>query len=75
MNIVCNFARNLNLKMNNVNLAACPICSNLNIDDEGAFFDDLKCTLKAYQKNELIIRHGEVCDALYMLTKGSVKQK
>ncbi len=51
----------------------CPICGNLNIEDEEAFLDDLKCTIKVYPKNELIIRQGDLCDALYMLTLGSVK--
>jgi cAMP-binding proteins - catabolite gene activator and regulatory subunit of cAMP-dependent protein kinases len=56
-----------------IDLSACPVCSKLNIDDEDAFLDDLKCTVKAYPKNELIIRQGDLCDALYMLTLGSVK--
>ncbi|MDR3652693.1 MAG: Crp/Fnr family transcriptional regulator [Paludibacter sp.] len=59
--------------MKKVDLSACPVCSKLEIDDEEGFLNDLKCSTKAYQKNELIIRQGEVCDALYMLTLGSVK--
>jgi len=59
--------------MKKVDLAACPVCSKLDIDDEEAFLDNLKCTIKTYVKNELIIRQGDVCDALYMLTQGSVK--
>lgn len=59
--------------MKKVNLSDCPVCSKIVIDDEEAFLDDLKCTVKAYQKNELIIRQGDLCDALYMLTLGSVK--
>lgn len=59
--------------MKKVDLSACPVCSKLGIDDEGAFLNDLKCTIKAYPKNELIIRQGDVCDALYMLMLGSVK--
>jgi CRP-like cAMP-binding protein len=59
--------------MKKVDLSACPVCSKLKIDDDEAFLDDLKCTIKAYAKNELIIRQGDVCDALYMLTIGSVK--
>jgi len=59
--------------MKNVDLSACPICSSLNIEDEDDFLLDLKCSVKAYPKNELIIRQGDVCDALYMLTLGSVK--
>ena len=59
--------------MKKVDLATCPVCSKLDIDDEEAFLDDLKCTIKAFGKNELIIRQGDVCDALYMLTQGSVK--
>lgn len=59
--------------MKKVDLSACPVCSKIKIDDEEAFLDDLKCSVKAYSKNELIIRQGDVCDALYMLTLGSVK--
>ena len=59
--------------MKKVDLSACPVCSKINIEDEEAFLDDLKCSIKAYSKNELIIRQGDVCDALYMLTLGSVK--
>lgn len=59
--------------MKHTDLDACPICHNLDIDDEEAFLDDLKCITKVYQKNEVIIRQGDACDALYMLTLGSVK--
>jgi CRP-like cAMP-binding protein len=59
--------------MKKVDLSACPVCSKLNIDDEEAFLKDLKCSIKTYAKNELIIRQGDVCDALYMLSLGSVK--
>ncbi|MDP4239594.1 MAG: Crp/Fnr family transcriptional regulator [Bacteroidota bacterium] len=59
--------------MKTVDLSACPVCSKLKIDDEGAFLEDLKCSIKTYAKNELILRQGDVCDALYMLTLGSVK--
>lgn len=59
--------------MKKVDLAACPVCNKLKIDDEEVFLDNLKYSIKAYQKNELIIRQGDVCDALYMLTSGSVK--
>jgi len=59
--------------MEKVDLSACPICSSLKIEDNDDFLLDLKCSIKAYPKNELIIRQGNVCDALYMLTQGSVK--
>ncbi|MEI8085014.1 MAG: Crp/Fnr family transcriptional regulator [Paludibacter sp.] len=59
--------------MENVDLSACPICSSLNIEDNEDFLQDLKCSIKTYPKNELIIHQGDVCDALYMLTQGSVK--
>lgn len=59
--------------MKHTDLESCPICHNLAIDDEEAFLNDLKCTTKVHQKNELIIRQGDVCDALYMLTLGAVK--
>lgn len=59
--------------MKKIDLSACPVCSKIKIEDEEAFLDDLKYSIKTYPKNELIIRQGEVCDALYMLTIGSVK--
>lgn len=59
--------------MKKEDLASCPICSQIQIDDQEQFLMDLKCTLKTYEKNELIVRQGDVCDSLYMLTQGSVK--
>lgn len=45
-----------------------------NIDDENdSFPSDLKHNIKAFKKNELIFRQGDVCDALHILIKGSVK--
>lgn len=58
--------------MKKADLSACPICSGLKIDEE-EFLDDISYTTKTYRKNELFIRQGDVCDALYMLTQGSVK--
>jgi CRP-like cAMP-binding protein len=54
-------------------LDSCPICGGLNIVDEESFPDDLKFNIKIYSKNEQIINQGQLCDALYMLTSGSVK--
>jgi len=59
--------------MKKEDLASCPICSKIQIDDTDQFLLDLKCSLKAYDKNDIIVRQGDVCDSLYMLTQGSVK--
>jgi len=59
--------------MRKEDLALCPICSKIQIDDLDQFLLDLKYTIKAYSKNEVIVRQGDVCDNLYMLTVGSVK--
>lgn len=59
--------------MKKIDLSACPVCSKIKIDNEETFLEDLKYSVKAYPKNELIIRQGDVCDALYMLMLGSVK--
>jgi CRP-like cAMP-binding protein len=59
--------------MKKEDLTSCPICSKIQIDDQEQFLLDLKCTMKAYAKNEVIVRQGDVCDSLYMLTLGSVK--
>lgn len=67
------FCRKYQIKMKNIDLSACPICSSLNIENQEDFLLDLKCTIKAYPKGELIIRQGDVCDALNMLMLGSVK--
>ena len=79
-NLVCIFADNNNFgsnkdkkEMNNKDLASCPICSRIQIDDTEQFLLDLKCSVKTYKKNELIVGQGDICDGLYMLTLGSVK--
>jgi len=54
-------------------LDACPICHNLNIEDEEAFLDDLKCTFRIYSKNDLIAQQGQLCESFYMLTIGNVR--
>ena len=59
--------------MKKEDLASCPICSQIQIDDTEQFLLDLKCSIKSYAKNELIVRQGDICDSLYMLTLGSVK--
>jgi len=59
--------------MKKTDIATCPVCSKLDIDDEDAFLADLKCTVTTFQKHDLILRQGDVCDALYVLTQGSVK--
>ena len=60
-------------EMKKEDLDSCPLCSKIQIDDQEQFLLDLKCTIKAYSKNEVIVRQGDVCDCLYMLTVGSVK--
>ena len=59
--------------MKKEDLASCPICSKIQIDDQEQFLLDLKCTVNVFPKNYLIVRQGDVCDSLYMLTLGSVK--
>ena len=59
--------------MKKEDLASCPICSKIRIDDQEQFLLDLKYTVKGYAKNDLIVRQGDICDSLYMLTLGSVK--
>ena len=58
--------------MKKEDLASCPICSGLKIEEE-EFLDNINYTIKIYPKNKLFIRQGEICDALYMLTQGSAK--
>ncbi len=48
-----------------------------NIDDllhgrEGDF-SDVDISINQYPKNELVFRQNDICDALYLLSKGSVK--
>ena len=58
--------------MKKEDLASCPICSGLKIEEE-EFLDNINYTIKIYPKNKLFIRQGDICDALYMLTQGSAK--
>lgn len=59
--------------MKKEDLSLCPICSQIQINDQEQFLSDLKCTVKTYGKNDLIVQQGDICDSLYMLTLGSVK--
>ncbi len=44
------------------------------INENGDLFtSNLEFTIKNYDKNELIFRQGDLCDALYILMTGSVK--
>lgn len=46
----------------------------VNPDNENDLFpDDLRYSVKAYEKNNLIFRQGDLCDALNILISGSVK--
>lgn len=56
-------------------LNECPVCGNLNINDEEDFLDTVNCSFKAYDKDEVIIRQGDVCDSFYVLTLGTVKSE
>jgi hypothetical protein len=40
---------------------------------ENGFPADLKYSIKLYRKNEILFRQGSICDALNILTSGSVK--
>ena len=60
-------------KMRKEDLASCPICSGIPLDDREQFLLDLNYTIKEYLKNDVIVRQGDVCESLYILTSGSVK--
>lgn len=59
--------------MKTTDLSSCPICGHLALENQAEFLKNLKCSFKTYPKNELIIRQGDLCDALHLLTVGSVK--
>lgn len=54
-------------------LSKCPICSGLDIEDELAFIDDMKCTVKAFKKGMTVVNQGDLVDSLSILLSGSVK--
>lgn len=54
-------------------LSKCPICHGLDIEDEFAFLDDMKCTIKGYTKGKIVVNQGDIVDSLYILVLGSVK--
>jgi len=43
------------------------------LKEDKLFPADLKYSIKNYPKNNLILRQGDLCDALYILMSGSVK--
>ncbi len=45
-----------------------------NIQEDNSFFpDDMVYSIKNYQKEDVIFRQGDACDALYVVMTGSVK--
>ena len=54
-------------------LILCPICGNIPADERESFLNELKFKNKSFKKGECIARHGDRVNALYLLTKGSVK--
>jgi len=59
--------------MEKADLSRCPICSKLAIDNQEDILLNLEYTIQTFSKSEMIVRQGDICDALYMLTQGSVK--
>ena len=54
-------------------LLLCPICRNIPADERKNFINELKFKVKCFKKGELIAQQGDRVNALYILTKGSVK--
>ena len=54
-------------------LFLCPICRNIPLDEREKFLNELKFKTISFQKGELIAQQGNNVNALYILSKGSVK--
>jgi len=54
-------------------LFLCPICSNIPVDEREKFINELKFKTVSFKKGELIAQQGNYVNALYILSKGSVK--
>ena len=54
-------------------LFLCPICRNIPVDEREKFLDELKFRTKSFKKGEWIAQQGDIVNALYILSKGSVK--
>jgi len=54
-------------------LFLCPICRNIPVDEREKFLNELKFKTISFQKGELIAQQGNNVNALYILSKGSVK--
>ncbi len=59
--------------MNSVDLLNCPIFDSLDIENRENIIRELKFDVAYYDKNILIFRQNDTCDALYILMSGSVK--
>jgi len=59
--------------MNPNNLLLCPICKNIPVNEREIFLKELKIKTKIFKKGEWIAQQGDVVNALYILSKGSVK--
>lgn len=59
--------------MTTIDLSRCPICNKIPADEQENFVEALHCIQKKFRKGEIIVRQGDVCKHLYLLTLGSVK--
>jgi CRP-like cAMP-binding protein len=59
--------------MDSDNLFMCPICRGIPVEKREAFLEELKYKTKLFEKGECVVRQGDSMNALYILSKGSVK--
>lgn len=50
----------------------CPLCSSLPVHQRAEFLDDLQYSVKEYDKDDVIVIQGSVCETLYIVIDGEV---
>lgn len=50
----------------------CPLCSSVPVDQRESFMQDIRFSVKTYQKGDVIVTQGSHCEFLYILVKGEI---
>ena len=50
----------------------CPLCSSIPVHQRAEFLDDLQYSVKEYDKDDVIVIQGSVCETLYIVIDGEV---
>ena len=50
----------------------CPLCSSVPTDQRDSFMNDIRFSVKSFEKGDVIVTQGSKCEFLYILVRGEI---